>query len=90
MNCKAVLDENFLREILSKSFITGEYKRVQKEKLIDLELSYLPETMPYVDQYKAYQSKNIKLSQISSKLDRFKAQYTDLNHLKDECILFCP
>lgn len=66
MNCSHAWDELFIRNTFPKSWVEKQYKDHRKASLIDIEKSYLAESMPYVEQYKqikAYETAAVELEE---------------------------
>ena len=79
MKCKSQWNQIFVTENLNKSFMDGEYKEHRTKLLTDIEISKIPETMEYVENF----SKIKKLEESKKELDiEIKDLLIRLNNMK--------
>jgi len=81
MNCHKEYDEPYLRTKFSKSWMAKDYAKWKKEKLIEREKGFLPETVDYLDREKnklvvAKYILTLKANELQLKDDIVQAKHT--------------
>ena len=49
LSCKCEWDEDFLSSVLTRKFMTSDYRALMRKKLFDIETALLPQTMPLAE-----------------------------------------
>jgi hypothetical protein len=76
MNCKVAWGPEYIRSILPKSFLNGEYKKYREDMLLSLEESLLPETQAYANFQNDMDKEWYELIQLRNLIRTLKDDYT--------------
>lgn len=84
MNCDMIWDEIFIRNNLPAKWINNEYKNHKKNILIEMEKSYMQESIVYVNAYKSVLSLKKQVERNKNKLFRLRDTRQDYIILKNK------
>ncbi len=81
MNCKEIFSYSFLYSNFPRTYIDGEYKQHLREILYNNEVSFFPETLPYVEErkkrreiYKKIQNLNMQIHELYVQMDNISIE----------------
>ena len=74
LSCKCEWEVDFLSSVLTKSFMTKEYREMQRKKLFDRELSLLPLAMPLAEITLKKETLKERVQEINKKLGEIYSQ----------------
>ena len=84
MSCNHAWDEIFLRNTFPTTWIEKQYKAHRKQSLLNIEKSYMAETMPYVEDVvrtkHANETTSDQVTQLRQKLEQYKVQVEPLTN----------
>lgn len=78
MNCNAVWNPEFVRTIMPKTFLNGEYKEYRSNMLLSLEESLLPETQVHVEHKKNKSNLFHEMQKLKLTLSGLKIKHSEL------------
>ena len=79
MNCKKAWSQNFMVINLNRSFVTTEYKKHRSSKLLEVEISKLPEAMEIVERYKRSDKIIEEAKALKPQIDKFNSELNKIN-----------
>ena len=79
MNCKKAWSQNYMVLNLNRSFVTTEYKKHRSSKLLEVEISKLPEAMEIVERYKRSDKIIEEAKAMKPEIDKFNCEINKIN-----------
>ena len=79
MNCKKAWSQNFMVLNLNRSFVTTEYKKHRSSRLLEVEISKLPEAMEIVERYKRSDEIIKEAKAMQPEIDVFNKEINNIN-----------
>jgi hypothetical protein len=79
MNCKKAWSQKFMVLNLNRSFVTTEYKKHRSSKLLELEISKLPEAMEIVERYKRSDKIIEEGNDLKPQIDKLNSELNKIN-----------
>lgn len=83
MNCKKTWSEQFLVKNLNRNYCEKEYRQHRKELLLERELSKLPETMIFAEQFKKVEREQKQITLLNDKQKELTKQLNEIKVAKN-------
>jgi len=83
MNCKKTWSEQFLVKNLNRNYCEKEYRQHRKELLLERELSKLPETMIFAQQFKKVEHEQQQITLLNDKQKELTKQLNEIKRAKN-------
>lgn len=84
MNCKRGYTQNFIVTNLNRSFNDTDFKKHRKTLLVDREMSRMPETMEFAENYKKIDEYQENIRIYNEKIKELNAELSALQQVKNE------
>lgn len=85
LSCKCEWDVDFLSSVLTKNFMTKDYREMQRKKLFDKELALLPLAMPLAEMTLKKETLQKRIDEVNKKI---RGMYDERQVLDDEIAYF--